>query len=71
MGRNHTKSYAATERPAEPEEIRVLGVEDTHFRLDGEGDLYVTQYGLPLENCLLPSNLWSDKQGFGRNARRL
>ena len=35
----------------EYEMIRVLGVDYTHLKLADEGDLYVTEYGLPfIEN---------------------
>ena len=55
----------------EPEVVRVLGVAYTHFHLGDEGDLFVTDYGLPLVGCLLPVNHWSDKEWFGQNAQPL
>ena len=55
----------------EPEVVRVLGVAYTHFHLGDEGDLFVTEYGLPLVDCLLPVNHWSDKEWFGQNSEPL
>lgn len=62
---------SAIQPSAESEVVRILGVHYTHFRLGKEGDLFVTEYGLPLVHCLLPGNHWADKEWFGQNSRRL
>ena len=55
----------------ELEKVRVLGITYTHFSLGEEGDLYVTESGLPFADCLLPENHWSDKEWFEQHSQRL
>ncbi|MGQ9631803.1 MAG: hypothetical protein ACUVXI_16065 [bacterium] len=43
----------------------------THFSLGGEGDLYITELGLPFTDCLFPENHWSDKEWFKKHSERL
>lgn len=49
----------------------ILGIEYAHIRLPNEDDLYVTLYGLPFIEQLMPRNWWSDKDWFRENAVRL
>lgn len=53
------------------EQVRVLGVTYAHVRLGEEGDLYITQEGLPFAACLLPCNHWSDAEWFVQHSERL
>jgi hypothetical protein len=55
----------------EPQVMRILGVDYTHFHLGEDGDLYLTRHGLPLIDCLLPINHWADREWFDQNATRL
>ena len=55
----------------EAEVDRVLGVDYTHLHLGEMGDLYVTEFGLPIVECLLPENHWNDKAWFAENAHQL
>jgi hypothetical protein len=63
--------HSAADAHSEPETVRVLGVAYTHFHLGDEGDLFLTEFGLPLADCLQPVNHWSDKEWFGQNAHPL
>ena len=56
---------------AETEQVRVLGVMYSHFSLGGEGDLYITEAGLPFADCLFPENHWADKDWFVQHSERL
>lgn len=49
----------------------ILGVAYTHFSLADEGDLYVTEQGLPFTDCLFPENHWSDREWFRQHSQRL
>ena len=49
----------------------ILGVAYTHFSLGGEGDLYVTEQGLPFTGCLFPENHWLDREWFRQHSQRL
>ena len=42
---------------------KVFGVDYHHLSLAGGDDLYVTEYGLPFIENLLPENFWTDNQG--------
>ena len=55
----------------EYEMIRVLGVDYAHLKLADEGDLYVTEYGLPFIDNLKPENFWSDRDWFNKNSEAL
>lgn len=50
---------------------RILGLDYVHVMNASGDDLYVTPFGLPLAEVLLPENLFSDKQWFQENAVRL
>ena len=50
---------------------RVFGVDYHHLSLLGGGDLYVTEYGLPFIENLLPENFWTDKHWFKKHSERL
>lgn len=50
---------------------RILGVDYTHLALDEEGDLFLTDFGVPFVECLLPENFWSDKEWFEKQSQRL
>ncbi|MFH1572123.1 MAG: hypothetical protein ABIL09_29300, partial [Gemmatimonadota bacterium] len=63
--------HAAAAGFAATEVARVLGVAYTHLHLGEEGDLYVTDYGLPIVQCLLPENHWGDKEWFGEHSHPL
>jgi len=51
--------------------ICVLGITYTHFNLGNEGDLYITEAGLPSKDCLFPENHWLDKEWFSQHSERL
>jgi len=44
--------------------VRVLDVEYSHVQLPGGDDLYLTEFGLPLVEQLMPENYWTDKDWF-------
>jgi len=50
---------------------RILGIDYEHIKLTSEDDLYVTIYGLPFIEQLVPENWWSDKDWFSKNSVRL
>ncbi len=50
---------------------KVFGVNYTHIHLDKDGDLYVTDFGIPFIEYLLPQNYWLDKEWFQNNSRPL
>ena len=56
---------------AKTEQVRILGVTYTHFNMGDEGDLYITEPGLPFADCLFPENHWSDKEWFAQHSERL
>jgi hypothetical protein len=41
--------------------LKVFGVHYTHFRTEGGGDLWLTEYGLPLLEHLRPSQWYTDR----------
>ena len=51
--------------------IRVFGVDYHHLGLPGGDDLYVTEYGLPFIENLLPDNFWTDKDWFKTHSEKL
>ena len=51
--------------------VRVLDVEYAHVRLAGGDDLYLTEFGLPLAEQLMPENYWTDKDWFRAHHERL
>lgn len=51
--------------------ICVLGITYTHFSLSNEGDLYITEAGLPSKDCLFPENHWLDQKWFTQHSERL
>ena len=48
----------------------ILGVGYTHYNLEADGDLYVTEFGRPFTECLFPENHWSDREWFKQHSRR-
>lgn len=52
-------------------ETRVLGVDYHHLSLPGGDDLYLTEYGLPFLDNLLPANFWTDNEWFKDHSERL
>ena len=56
---------------AEHQRIVVLGVEYVHVLLTGGDDLYLTEYGLPFAQHLLPENYWTDKTWFSAHSIKL
>jgi hypothetical protein len=51
--------------------VTVLGVKYLHLRSPDGTDLYVTEYGLPFAQCLLPENHWADAQWVKEHGARL
>ena len=51
-------------------DMRVLGTRYTHFSLADEGDLYVTECGLPFTDCLFPENHWMERRDHNRGGIR-
>jgi len=49
----------------------ILGTDYVHVQNPAGDDLYITGFGLPLAECLLPENLFSDRAWFQANAVRL
>jgi hypothetical protein len=50
---------------------KILGVDYHHLILPSEGDLYVTEYGLPFIDNLLPNNFWTDEDWFKSHSQQL
>jgi len=50
---------------------RVFGVDYYHLSLPSGDDLYVTEYGLPFIDNLLPENYWTDKDWFKEHSEKL
>jgi hypothetical protein len=50
--------------------LRIMGVNYVHIRTADEGDMYVTEYGLPLIEHLKPEN-WYEEQWFKSKRERL
>ena len=48
---------------------RVFGTDYLHLELPGKGDLYVTSWGLPVLENLVPEN-WSDEEYYSRPENR-
>ena len=51
--------------------IKVFDVDYYHLSLPGGDDLYVTEYGLPFIENLLPENFWTDKKWFKEHSEKL
>ncbi|MHB8971336.1 MAG: hypothetical protein ACYC3X_18765 [Pirellulaceae bacterium] len=51
--------------------VTVLGVKYLHLRVKDGTDLYVTEYGLPFTQCLLPENHWADDEWMKQHSVRL
>lgn len=51
--------------------VTVLGVKYLHLRSPDGTDLYLTEYGLPFAQCLLPENHWADGQWLKEHGVRL
>ncbi len=51
--------------------VTVLGVKYLHLRVKDGTDLYVTEYGLPFTQCLLPENHWADDAWMKQHSVRL
>ncbi|NCC50182.1 MAG: hypothetical protein EOM20_03100 [Spartobacteria bacterium] len=43
--------------------MNILGIDYTHIEIAGQGDLYITPFGLPFRDQLLPEN-WHEKEWF-------
>lgn len=56
--------------PAGATFLRILGVNYAHVMTEDEGELYLTQYGVPLYDHLRPDN-WYDDDWFKANRVRL
>ena len=50
--------------------LRILGVNYVHLKTGDEGDLYMTEYGLPFVDHLRPEN-WYEEQWFKQKRERL
>jgi hypothetical protein len=50
---------------------RIFGVDYYHLSLSDGDDLYVTDYGLPFIEHLLPKNFWTDKHWFKTHSEKL
>ncbi len=57
--------------PGRTETVRVFGVAYTHIRCRNLDDLYLTEFGLPFLQSLLPENWFLDRPWFRQNAVRL
>lgn len=57
--------------PRQIQTVTVFDVQYSHVRLQGGDDLYVTEYGLPFIQNLLPENFWTDKEWFRENSQKL
>ncbi len=51
--------------------VTVLGVKYLHLRVNDGTDVYVTEYGLPFTQCLMPENHWADDAWMKRHSVRL
>lgn len=51
--------------------VTVLDVKYLHLRIHDGTDLYVTEYGWPLTQCLLPENHWTDDAWMKQHGMRL
>jgi hypothetical protein len=51
--------------------VTVLDVKYLHLRINDGTDLYVTEYGLPFTQCLLPENHWTDDAWMKQHGIRL
>lgn len=51
--------------------LKVLGVEYIHLKLANGDDLYITQYGWPFLELLMPENYWLDKEWYNNNSLKL
>lgn len=49
----------------------IFGITYSHVHLPEGDDLYVTAYGLPFLECLMPENFWLDQAWFRDHARPL
>jgi hypothetical protein len=70
-GRNLPAEALAKAGPQSAPRVRVLDVEYAHVRLPGGDDLYLTEFGLPLAEQLMPENYWTDKDWFRGHSERL
>ncbi len=50
--------------------LRILGVNYMHLKTEDEGDLYVTEHGLPFIEHLRPES-WYEPTWFGQKRERL
>ncbi len=51
--------------------VRILGLDYHHLSLPDGEDLYLTEYGLPFLENLLPNNFWTDKEWFENHSKKL
>jgi len=51
--------------------LKVMGVEYAHRSLPDGSDLYITRYGRPLAQLLLPANYWTDRDWSRSHRQRL
>ena len=58
--------------PSSTEKIqKILDVYYLHVKCNGNGDLYVTQFGLPIIETLRPYNYLTDRKWYNSNSVRL
>lgn len=57
--------------PGQAQKVTVFDMHYLHVELQSEGDLYVTEYGLPFIRNLSPENFWTDKEWFAKNSSKL
>jgi len=50
---------------------RIFGIDYQHLSLSSGDDLYVTEYGLPFIENLLPASFWTDENWFQAHSKRL
>ena len=50
---------------------KILGVDYTHLNLGEQGDLFLTDFGVPWVECLLPDNFWTDREWFESHSKQL
>lgn len=62
---------AATIPSAHRLQVTVLGVTYLHMQLEDGSDLYLTEYGIPFVDQLLPKNHWADDKWFDEHSDKL
>src|SRR5215831_1501965 len=70
MSSEHGSSLSSKPMPPAASSVDLLGVSYAHISTSDEGDLYLTQFGQPFWEHLLPEN-WYAKEWFEANRERL